>query len=648
MLRPYRILLLFLLGCFAVPAYAGNAIADSLKGLLRKAPDTQKVLLMSDLCWEYRLIDRDSALHYGEQALVLARNSAFKNGEAQALNDLGIILIDQNRFQTALDYFSQALKIRQETGDSAGVASLYNKQGIIYQKQGNHSAALERQLKALSIYEKLKEDRWISYSLNNIAIIHYNLGNLPKSLEYHQKALDIRHQIGDAYGIGASLGNMANVHLQSGDTPRALNYIQEAIAYFGQTNDAEALAVQLNNYGAIMLSSGSLDTALVYLQQAIALRRGLDDKKAIASTLASLGEVYLRKNQFERAENSLNEALSLATDAGVKEEQIHTLNRLSELYALTGRRDLALQTLREYIRIKDEVYNDQVNARILEMQTRYDAEKSEQQIALLTSRQQLSELKVQQQRSQIILLVGLALILLGGGFFEYYRYRQKQKALWQAEKLRQQEIRMQAVMEAQENERKRIAEDLHDGIGQTLSGLKMVCEGIVENASLEMDEKGRLKALGQSLDNACTEVRSLSHQMRPKALSALGLIPAIEEMLASAFNHAQTNYQFDHYGVVGERLPEIVEVSIYRILQELVNNILKHSEADEASFQLIKNKQGLVLMVEDNGKGFDTKAQSGKGIGLLNLDSRVSLIKGEIHYESRPGEGSLVTIRIPL
>lgn len=648
MFRPYSILLLLLLSCYSLSAYAGNAIADSLKALLKTVPDTQKVLLMSDLCWEYRLNDRDSALHYGEQALALARKSGFKKGEAQALNDLGIILIDQNRFQTALDYFSQALEIRQQMGDSAGTASLYNKQGIIYQKQGNHSAALDRQLKALSIYEKLEEDRWISYSLNNIAIIHYNLGNLPKSLEYHQKALDIRHKIGDAYGIGASLGNMANVHLQRGDTLRALNYIQEAIAYFGQTNYAEALAVQLNNYGAIMLSSGFPDTALVYLHQALDLRRQLDDKKAIASTLASLGEAYLRKAQFDIAERTLNEALLLAQEAGVKEEQINSLNRLSELYAVTGRKDLALESLREYIRLKDEVYNDQVNARILEMQTRYDAEKSEQQIALLTSRQQLSDLKVQQQRTQLILLIGLAVILLGVAFFEYYRYRQKQKALWQAEEIRQQRIRMEAVMEAQENERKRIAEDLHDGIGQTLSGLKMVCQGIAENTALETSEKGRLKALGQSLDNACTEVRTLSHQMRPKALSALGLIPAIEEMLGSAFNHSPVRFQFDHYGVAEERLPEIIEVSIYRILQELVNNILKHSEAAEASFQLIKNKQGLVLMVEDNGKGFDPKAQKGKGIGLLNLDSRVKLVKGDIHYESRPGEGTLVTIRIPL
>lgn len=644
----YRILLSLIIGWHFPLAMAGNAVADSLKTELTQASDTQKVLLLSDLCWEYRLTNRDSAIRYGEKALALAKKTGYRKGEAQALNDLGIILIDQNLYQAALDYFSLALEIRRELGDSAGVASLHNKKGIIHQKQGNHSAALESQLNALRIYENLEEDRWISYSLNNIAIIHYNLGNLSKSLEYHQKALNIRHKIGDLYGIGASLGNMGNVHLQNGDTPRALNYIQEAISYFGQTSYAEALAVQLNNYGAIMLSSGTLDTALHYLKQALDLRRELDDKKAIASTLASLGEVYLRQAQYPRAEQALKEALILARNADVKEEQINSLSRMSELYALTGRKDLALESLREFIRIKDEVYNDQVNARILEMQTRYDAEKSEQKIALLTSRQQLSELKVQQQRTQIILLIGLAVMLLGGAFFEYYRYRQRQKALWQAEKIRQQEVRMQAVMKAQENERKRIAEDLHDGIGQTLSGLKMVCQGIAENTALAQNEKGRLQALGQSLDSACVEVRSLSHQMRPKALSELGLIPAIEEMLASAFNHSRLDYHFDHYGIEEERLPEIIEVSIYRILQELVNNILKHSEAKEASFQLIKNKQGLVLMVEDNGKGFDTTTQKGKGIGLLNLDSRVTLIKGEVNYESTPGKGSLVTIRIPL
>lgn len=647
-MNPARKLHILLLLAFVHQFVIGaTAKTDSLQGLLGKVPDTQNILILSDLCWEYRFIDRDSARFFGEMALEQSREIGFPKGEAQALNDLGILLIDDNAFPAALDLFDKALKIRQELGDSAGVAALYNKQGIIHQKQGNLEAALDRQLRALVIYEQQEQDLWISYTLNNIAIIHYNLGNLPKSLEYHQRALDLRRELQDTYGIGASYGNMANVYLEMGDTNRAFGYLREAVNWLQETGSSEALGVQMNNLGAIFVSMGELDSARKYLEKALLIRRQLGDSKAIASTLGSLGELYLREGRYSIAEKTLDEALSLARNANVREEQINVLSRLSTLYEETGRLDKALQSLREYVRVKDEVYNDNVNARIMEMQARFDAESQEQQIVLLTSQQQLKDLKIRQQRTQITLLLVFIVMLVGAAFFEYYRYRQKQRSLLQAETMRQQELRMKAVIQAQEEERKRIAEDLHDGVGQTLSGLKLACEGIAEQVTASNSGKDQILQLGRSLDNACSEVRTISHQMRPKALTELGLIPAIDEMLSNTFTHSGISYSFDHFGVEG-RFDEKIEVSVYRIIQELVNNIIKHSNATEASFQLLKNNQRLVLVVEDNGKGFDYDQGKGKGIGLLNLDSRVDTVGGEINYESHPGEGTLVTIRIPL
>ena len=203
---------------------------------------------------------------------------------------------------------------------------------------------------------------------------------------------------------------------------------------------------------------------------------------------------------------------------------------------------------------------------------------------------------------------------------------------------------MKAVIDAEESERKRIAEDLHDGIGQTLSGLKLACAGIAErlHSSEGRDALGRLT---HSLDEACSEVRTLSHRMRPKALNELGLIPAIEDMLSRSLGHSDISYTFDHYGL-GKRPGEAVEVALYRILQELVNNIIRHSQATEASVQLYRNNQWIVLVVEENGVGFEYDAVKGRGIGLLNIQSRVEAVGGEVHYETTPGSGTVVTIRL--
>ncbi|MBE0641457.1 MAG: tetratricopeptide repeat protein [Bacteroidales bacterium] len=620
---------------------------DSLRQRLSSVQDTQYVLTLSDLCWEFRLVDQDSALNYGQQALSLARRLKYAKGEAQALNDLGIIHIDRSEYSAALDHFTRALQIRQGLGDSAGVAAIYNKQGIVHQKQGRLDAALDRQLRALRIYEQRKEDLHISYTLNNIAIIHFNLGNRAKSLEYHERALMLRLHLKDDYGIGASYGNMANVYLESGDTVKALNHISKALEYLRKVGGSEALGVQLNNMGAILAAQGKVDSAAHYLLRALEIRQGLGDNKAIASTMGSLGEVYYRQGRYRQAEDILQRALGMARQAEVKEEQINILSRLSTVYEATGKHSLALEALREHNRVREEVYNDQVNARILEMQERFEATQKEQRIALLTSEQELDKLKIGQQRFQITLLLGFLVMLLGTAFFEYYRYRQRQRSVLQREMIRQQEMRMNAVIEAQEMERKRIAEDLHDGVGQTLSGLKLVCEGISAELKLEGEARDHISKLSHALDEACSEVRTLSHEMRPKALNELGLIPSISEMLSRSLRPSGIAYNFEHVGME-ERYPEKIEVSLYRISQELVNNIIRHSQAREVGIQLFRNKQLLVMVVEDDGRGFIPEGQPSKGIGMLNMVSRVNAVGGEINFESSPGQGTVVTLRIPV
>jgi signal transduction histidine kinase len=645
MSKAFSLLFLNLLILFSLNARAEKI--DSLRLRLNQPKDTLYVLTLSDLCWEYRLVNQDSALEFGRQALALARKLSFAKGEAQALNDLGIIYIDRSEYSKALEHFHLALVLRQALGDSAGVAAIYNKQGIVHQKQGRLDAALDRQLRALRIYEQRKEDLYISYSLNNIAIIHFNLGNLTKSLEYHERALRLRLSLGDDYGIGASYGNMANVYLESGDTAKALENIGKALEYLRKVGSSEALGVQLNNMGAILAAQGKVDSAARYLLTALEIREALGDIKAIASTLGSLGEVYYRQGRYRKAEEVLTRALGMAREAEVKEEQINILSRLSMVYEATGRNGLALKALREHNQVREEVYNDQVNARILEMQERFEAEQKEQRIALLTSEKELDKLKIGQQRFQITLLLGFLVMLLGTAFFEYYRYRQRQRSVLQREMILQQELRMNAVIEAQELERKRIAEDLHDGVGQTLSGLKLVCEGISAELKLEGEAREQISRLSHALDDACSEVRTLSHEMRPKALNELGLIPSIEEMLARSLRPSGITYYFDHVGME-TRYPEKIEVSLYRILQELVNNITRHSQAREVGIQLFRNKQLLVMVVEDDGKGFDPAGQPSKGIGMLNMVSRVNAVGGEINFESTPGQGAVVTIRIPV
>ena len=150
----------------------------------------------------------------------------------------------------------------------------------------------------------------------------------------------------------------------------------------------------------------------------------------------------------------------------------------------------------------------------------------------------------------------------------------------------------------------------------------------------------------QELERSNQDLRNISHQMMPRALSDLGIIPALEDMLENSLAYAKIKYQFEHFNING-RLPEKIEVSIYRITQELINNIIKHSNANNVNVQLFKSDESIILIVEDDGVGMNA-SKSGKGIGLLNISSRVDMIHGTVNFEPSPNSGTLVTVKIPL
>ena len=188
-------------------------ILDSLEKMAAQQADSTLVKTYNELTWEYRLVDRDKAIEYGNKAISLGTAVQFPKGVAQAYNDLGIIFYDREEYDTAITLYQQSVAIRSKMNDQLGIAKLYNKIGIVYQKTGNFEKALEFQLKALPIFEQFQNDIGISYSLNNIGILQQNLGRLPEAISYLQRSIAIKEKLGDNYGLAGSYVNLANIYL---------------------------------------------------------------------------------------------------------------------------------------------------------------------------------------------------------------------------------------------------------------------------------------------------------------------------------------------------------------------------------------------------------------------------------------------------
>lgn len=233
-------------------------------------------------------------------------------------------------------------------------------------------------------------------------------------------------------------------------------------------------------------------------------------------------------------------------------------------------------------------------------------------------------------------------------FSVYKRNKLRQETLMKTELMRQQEAAVKAVMEAEENERQRIAKDLHDGLGQMMSATKMNLSALESEMSFaSAEQKNSFAKIINLLDESCREVRTVSHIMMPNALLKNNLGIAIQEF---ADKISSKNLQV-HVSAEGlkERLDSNVEIVLYRVIQECVNNVIKNSDATTLDISLIRDKDGISGTIEDNGKGFDiSDTDKYDGIGLKNIITRIGYLKGTVDFDSAPGRGTLIALHVPV
>ncbi|MDG2448442.1 MAG: sensor histidine kinase [Saprospiraceae bacterium] len=255
--------------------------------------------------------------------------------------------------------------------------------------------------------------------------------------------------------------------------------------------------------------------------------------------------------------------------------------------------------------------------------------------------------KKERQVNLLVFSIGVLLsALIIGVLFYQNRIKANQLLLTEA-KQEQQIISMRSMLDGQEKERSRIARDLHDGLGNLLSTLKAK----ISTLKIDFDNKGTTRIYNTAsdmIDEACSEVRKIAHKMMPQALKKLGLRKALEDLITKMDMTHPFDAQFLVYGSE-KLLNDNTNVMLFRIVQELLNNIVKYAQADEVLLQLTYSDEWLNLTIEDDGKGFDIEQiDSEKGMGLKSIEFRTGYVGGNYEIDSRPGAGTLVTINVPL
>jgi len=550
----------------------------------------------------------DSTIFYATQAISRSHAGKYKEIEARSESLTGNGWLAKRRFPEAQQHFLNSIRLYEELGSQLAVGNLKVNFGYLFQQKGDTTTALRYYREAEQIFKTLKDEDRLAQIYNNFGILYGETGNIEPCLYYLQLSTKIRERLGNERELPNNYMNLGGVYLMKKDFVQAKQYMRKAMEIFTRQGNDRGLAGCLSNLGVVEENIGNFKAAIAYYEQALALSRRTQDYDNIEIQTINISNAYDQMGDFK--------------NAYIWDEKL--------------------------IALKDTLYQRNQIKAMAEVQAKYETAEKEKKIAVLNNQNLIQQTAI--QRRNIFIGVGLLLVLLSGfAAFQYYRrYKLRQETLLQEEIIVQQDLAARAIIEAEERERKRIASDLHDGIGQLFSAVRMNMNGIRHNITFwDKETETSFEKTLDMVDESCKEVRSISHQMMPNTLLKFGLASAVRDFI-SKIDSRELRVNLDIHGL-SERLDANIETVLYRVLQETVNNVIKHAGATQLDIQLIKEEGAVTAMIEDNGKGFEiVTMEQAEGMGLKNMRTRVEYLKGSVEFDSTPGRGTVVSVWVPL
>jgi signal transduction histidine kinase len=637
--------------CLSWPAAQAQK-TDSLQRALQTMPeDTHRVLALQALYYAFFDADRQAdMLAVAEEGLALSRRLQYDKGIDLFLFNKATAYDIMGKSREAITLFEEGMQYAQKAGDRKAVANYALNIGAAYYSMGDLDKALQQFLQAYELYKSLNLQKNLSKVLNNIGVIYRTQGKRDRAEAIYRESLAIKQILKDTLGMAASWQNLAAVLSTSNREAEMTEYLHKALAIYEKTGRSADAAGCYSLLGQIYMNLNRYDDARQVLQKA---RRQYEQKPSAeysSNVYRMLGSLEAMDGNDAEAEKYLLEAAKWARLFGQQERLWDIQRELAKTQHQLGKYAAAYRSLEEAFEIRDSVTEKKRLALMEEMQTRFEVAEKDNEL-------KLNQLNLNQRTLERNWLIAGAALLVFFSTLVFLglrsRIRANKKIAAQESALQKQQIRqleqenklsvLRAMIEGQEQERSRIAADLHDGLGGLLTSVKSHFNSLPA-APEKTDLFGKTNRL---IDDACGEVRRISHNMMPRALSVAGLPAALED-LAQDLKGTGIDCRLEMIGM-DEPVPPALAVNVYRILQEVCNNTIKHAGADQLLLQLIRHDDTLTLIAEDNGKGFDLKkARAQNGLGLSSIESRVHYLQGQIEWDSVPGEGTQISITLPV
>lgn len=633
---------------FCCPVVAQQVNTDSLLTVLSQTKDKEKrVKLLLFLSMEYEAKNLDKAFDYAQKA---TREALKYNNDtllSETYNNLANVYEYRGLTDSSLVFHQKALNIRLKHKNPIKIGDSYNNIGIAYDKSGDFPKALENYFKALRNYESKNDIEKQAMALSNIGIVYKAQKEYEKALEYYQKANKIYHELDYDFGIAVCEGNLGAIYLALNKYQQAITFSEKAIENYNKMGYNRFAAYSLNNIAVAYDSLKEYEKAEKLYQESVELHKKYDNIYEIGNVLCQHALCLLKQGKFQQSITISKEALPYIQKSGALPLQVEAQKNLAQAYAKMGEFSKAYEYSQAYAIGKDSLFEQQKTKAVFELEKQYETEKKENEI--LQQRATIAEnnLDIEHKNFQIILVFSLFLTSILLGYLFFYRQRQKNIRLKKENLLKDALAKIETQKELQ-HQRAKISRDLHDNIGSQLTFITSSLENIkyyFKGANQDVNRK--IDHINTFTKQTILELRDTIWAMNKGEISFEDLKSRITSFISNATKSADNiSFEFHTDDLLNKQhsFSSLEGINIYRVVQEAVNNAIKHAQADKIKVSIHpsdKKEYSFKISVSDNGTGIQ-HLENNLGNGLQNMKNRILEIGGIMEVCSEKSQGTTI------
>lgn len=664
-MKGYLSILILVIQCMAVrsqPSEAGGIdFADSLQRLvLQAANDSVKIERLLDLSFFWSDRDTSKAFYYIEEARKVMGTDPSDYYRGLLLHFKANVIYSHD-MEKAKDYYMQAEQLfSRYLFPRAYVyrAKAWNNYGTLLQAQDSAGRYMDIIIEKALPYSRLAGDSAsVGHHLQNIGLILSNLNDYETADQYYHQAIHTLAKFANAHEDKLTVFvNASKNAMFSGDIHQAKVYLDSAATQLKSVPHSTYAPYYYRTAGIYFRRIKDKTRALVNFHRGIAVAENLVDDYSLRDIYFEIYATYRDWGEYDQAKRFLTIANLHAPHTTAHNRLLHHREMANTEYQL-GNYKAAFEQMKAYALGKDTLKEGEMTLKILDLEKKYQTVERENEILRLKDTNREQQSAIDRNKLWIALLVAGLTTALTIAFFSWKLAQSNRRTLVQKERLHQEELlnlkqqeqlqQFRSILQGQEEERNRVSRDLHDGLGGLLAGVKLRLSAIAtKDREKTAVPNADVDAVILELDHSVDELRRVARNLMPESLLYMGLMPALAD-LCKYMDTPATSVKFQGFDL-NPSYSQPILIGVYRIVQELLNNAIKHAKATQIIVQCSESDGHLFLTVEDDGRGFDPRDISKQGLGLKNIQNRVALLQGSVEIDSRFEQGTTVNIEIPI